>query len=102
MRLPESVLAKRFDQLADAETVLQTGVLGAYRLNTDSATILAIDLNGSEGQCFIWDTDLLTPDIRACLQNEAEQPNIEQHNRLTLLNSRLDAPEVRMRMISRY
>ena len=96
MLFPETLAAGQVKDLADVEHLVQSGVIGAYRLGIDKAEIEAIDIKAPEAQGFVWDADLLSPEIQACLQIEAGHPQSPLQNRLTLLEASLDAPEVRM------
>lgn len=96
MTLPDSTLTEYLSHIADDDHHQQTGVVGAYRLSIDSAAIEPIDLSAQPLQCFIYDTDLLSPGIRRCLHIDPEQPRSPHNNRLILIDASLEAPEVRL------
>jgi hypothetical protein len=79
---------------ADPDHFQQTGVVGAYRLNLDSAEIKAVDFNNQPAHCFVWDTDLLSPVLRQGLHHDVEPLHSASNNRLTLLEASLEAPDV--------
>ncbi|WNV03351.1 hypothetical protein RP726_12885 [Candidatus Methylospira mobilis] len=92
----ESELAEYLKRAGEADADHHTGVVGAYRPGIDSAQIEAIDLNAQPLNCFVWNTELLTKTMRRGLQSEAEQAPPRHNNRLTLMDSCLGGPEVRL------
>jgi hypothetical protein len=94
MNVPESSLAMSGKDVADLDHYLQSGVVGAYRLGINSAEIEPVDLNLQPVQGFVWDADLLTPVMSQWLQPDQERPRTSLHNRLTLLDANLEAPQV--------
>lgn len=94
MSVPESSPARSGKDLADLDHYLQSGVVGAYRLGINSAEIEPVDLSAQSVQGFVWDTDLITPVMNQWLQTDQERPRTSLHNRLTLLDASLDAPQV--------
>ncbi|MGZ8234324.1 hypothetical protein [Methylobacter tundripaludum] len=75
------------NHVTDADHDQQTGVVGAYRLSVDSAEIEPVDLSAQPLQCFVYDTDLLSPSTRRCLHIDPEQPRSPHNNWLTLINT---------------
>ena len=96
MILPDSALTEYLNHVTDADHDQQTGIVGAYRLSVDSAEIEPVDLSAQPLKCFVWDMDLLSPSIRRCLHIDPERQRTTHNNRLTLIDARLDAPEVRL------
>lgn len=92
--VPELPGSEPSPDLADLDHDLQNGVVGAYRLGINSVEIEAVDLNVQPVQGFVWDADLLTPDVSSWLQTGSEQTPSTLRNRLTLLDAVLDGPEV--------
>jgi hypothetical protein len=93
---PDSALTEYLNHVNDVNHDQQTGVVGAYRLSVDSAAIEPIDLSAQPPQCFVWDTDLLSPGMRRCLHIDPEGQRTTHDNRLTLIDAGLAAPEVRL------
>ncbi|MDD5275125.1 MAG: hypothetical protein PHR16_03465 [Methylovulum sp.] len=87
---PELALMK------DASQDPQSGIIGAYRLDSHSAGSKPVDLTKQPAQCFVWDAGLLSPSVSACLQANSGQPPSFGQNRLNLHDAGLDGPEVRM------
>ncbi|MFA6164488.1 MAG: hypothetical protein WC685_13795 [Methylobacter sp.] len=94
MILPDSALTEYLKHVNDADHDQQTGIVGAYRLSVDSAEIEPVDLSAQPLKCFVWDMDLLSPSIRRCLHIDPERQRTTHNNRLTLIDARLNAPEV--------
>jgi len=98
MILPDLALTEYLNHMTDVDHDhdQQTGIVGAYRLSVDSAEIEPVDLSAQPLKCFVWDMDLLSPSIRRCLHIDPERQRTTHNNRLTLIDARLDAPEVRL------
>ncbi|MGZ4969229.1 MAG: hypothetical protein ACXV8O_11240 [Methylobacter sp.] len=73
-----------------------SGIIGAYRLSAESADIEPVDLHVQPPQCFVWDTDYLSPSVSAWLQSDPEQPRSTHPNCLTIMEAALAEPEVRL------
>ncbi|MGZ8191394.1 MAG: hypothetical protein ACXWTS_09225 [Methylococcaceae bacterium] len=96
INIPEPTLTEHAGQVIAAAHDQQSGIIGAYRLNTDSAESEPVDLSKQPAQCFVWDTDLLSPPVSNCLQAASEKLQSFGHNNLSLHDAGLDGPEVRM------
>jgi len=96
INIPEPALTEDAGQVMAASQDPQSGIIGAYRLSDHSAESEPVDLNKQPAQCFVWDTDLLSPIVSDCLQAYSEQPQPFGRNRLSLHDAGLDGPEVRM------
>ncbi|MCK9607155.1 MAG: hypothetical protein M0R33_11980 [Methylomonas sp.] len=89
---PEGMSGK----LADLELGLQSGLLGSYRLSTAATNLAAVNQSDQPLRAFVWDADLLSPQRRQALQADPYQPRSTENNKLTLIDSSLDTPEVRL------
>jgi hypothetical protein len=96
MTFPESALAELSQHLIDNDYDQQSGIIGAYRLSADSANIEPVDLSAEPVQCFVWDTDFLSPKVSRWLQTGLKRPRSSINNFLTLHVATLAGPEVRM------
>ncbi|OAI07535.1 hypothetical protein [Methylomonas methanica] len=82
------------DRLGELEHNLQNGLLGDYQLSIEQAMAIAVDTKQTPIQAFVWNSDLLNPLLNNCLPITATHPQQPNHNRLTLLDASMAAPEV--------
>jgi hypothetical protein len=85
--LADSALTEYLNYVTDADHDQQTGVVEVYRLSDDSAAIEPVDLGAQPLQCFVCDTNLLSPSIHRCLHIDPERPRSSNNNRLTLIDA---------------
>lgn len=81
----------------DSEHAFQSGLIGGYHIGIDSAELETLDLSVPPVQGFVWDCALLTPRLREMLSVDNDRPSSASHNRLTLIDAKLEAPIVQMR-----
>ncbi|AMK78708.1 MULTISPECIES: hypothetical protein [Methylomonas] len=85
------------NRLGDLEHDLQNGLLGSYRLNAEQAVATAVDTQKLPAQAFVWNSELLSSQLKDCLPITATHPQCPNHNRLTLIDVGMTAPEVSLR-----
>jgi len=83
-------------ELGDLGHNLQNGLIGAYRLNTKTTELIAIDPSTNLINGFVWDADLLSPEFKQAIKCDTDSPSSAERNRLTLLDAHLEAPQVRL------
>ena len=96
LNIPSSTGHEQAKDFFDSSMDLQTGVVGNYRPEIHSAAIEDVGVSRQPIQCFVWDADLLSTGVKRALQVGLEQPHTPHLNVLTLLNERLEGPEVRL------
>jgi hypothetical protein len=92
----ESDQPKRAGDISDIDQALQTGMLGAYRLGINSSQLDSVDVMAQSAQGFVWEPGLLSPELRSRIQIDPRRPWSTRQNNLTIIESSLNAPEVRI------
>jgi len=82
--------------LSDLGYNLQHGLIGSYRMSTDMAEMIAIDPSAHRIEGFVWDANLLSPELKQAISYDTGPARSTEANRLTFLDIRMDSPQIHL------